>query len=720
MNGWLGPQAAFHSLGHDCAAMPSYFYHLKFEIYQTLRPDVQGPDPFHQSRGLWLPTGNASVFDDLPAHSVRDQRVEIPIPSSKAYHQLSAGSANAEVKADVKAGPAVIDCGPRATVKSKEKKIEILTERQWLLRTDSFPPPSSAAAIHPQFAVKDWRFGRVSIETVDLTSQDNMAGEASKSGTSAAPTLGPSFAGAGTTTRAAYHSLSAHKTELGWGIVHFYREGEETPALNELPGNDGNGEGVESSGPDCTTLCIPAVPAYMSPGDFLGFVGEQWRDDISHCRMVMSSRLNRYLVLLKFRDGERAKSYRKAFDGKVFNAMEPEVCHVVFVRSITFEAPKSPRGSGMMPATTSASVSSSLKPFPPPTPSLVELPTCAVCLERMDETNGLMTIPCSHIFHCNCLQNWKSPGCPICRFTNTSSNTAVADPNDPLSQPFGSSASNLCSVCDCTDDLWICLICGYVGCGRYKGGHAKEHWKQTAHSFSLELETQHVWDYAGDMWVHRLIRDKGDGKVVELPGRSDQNQPQDEDVVPRAKLESIGLEYTHLITSQLESQRAYYEGLISKMADKASSASATAEAALLKGSEALEKFTLLEKEHNALSKETVPQLERELERSVAKATKAEALARNLGKSLQEEKGINAGLMKRIDHLGSRNETLQKQVEELTKENEGLKEMNHDLSMFISGQEKLKQMEDDGQVGEGELEGSSVVVSGKKGRRRGKP
>lgn len=302
--------------------MPSYFYHLKFEIYQTLRPDVEGPDTLHQSRGLWLPAGNASVFDDLPAHSVRDQRVGIPIPSPKTYHQLPAGLANAEAKADAKAGPAVIDCGPRATVKSKEKKIEILTERQWLLRTDSFPPPSSAAAIHPQFAVKDWRFGRVSIETVDLTSQDNMAGEASKSGTSAAPTLGPSFAGAGTTTRAAYHSLSAHKTELGWGIVHFYREGEETPALNEPPGNDGNGEGVESSGPDCTTLCIPAVPAYMSPGDFLGFVGEQWRDDISHCRMVMSSRLNRYLVLLKFRDRERAKSYRKAFDGKVFNAME--------------------------------------------------------------------------------------------------------------------------------------------------------------------------------------------------------------------------------------------------------------------------------------------------------------------------------------------------------------------------------------------------------------
>lgn len=95
----------------------------------------------------------------------------------------------------------------------------------------------------------------------------------------------------------------------------------------------------------------------------------------------------------------------------------------------------------------------------------------------------------------------------------------------------------------------MCVICGVVGCGRYglhflqlawspvtinyilvlenhfsllntycryKGAHARTHWEETDHCYSLELETQRVWDYAGDNYVHRLIQSKTDGKLVEL------------------------------------------------------------------------------------------------------------------------------------------------------------------------------------------------------------
>ncbi|XP_044716266.1 BRCA1-associated protein 2 domain-containing protein [Hirsutella rhossiliensis] len=519
-----------------------------------------------------------------------------------------------------------------------------------------------------------------------------MPGETSKAGPSAAPTLGPSFGGAGTATKAKFLPRETKNTELGWGVVHFYRDGQESPLLDApQPGEDGPEREDTSTADACSTLCIPAVPAYMTPGDFMGFLGDRWTGDISHCRMVMTSSMNRYLVLLKFRDGGRAKHWRREFDGKVFNSMESQVCHVVFVKSITFETPTRPRRNDQSVASSSSAVSNSLKPFPPPPPNLIELPTCP---------------------------NWKGAGCPVCRFTNTSSEVGSSDADNPYSQPFGSSASNLCSVCDCTDDLWICLICGYVGCGRYKGGHAKDHWKETAHSFALELETQHVWDYAGDMWVHRLIRDKGDGKVVELPGRSSHSgQREDEDVVPRAKLENIGLEYTHLITSQLESQRAYYEEMISKAVDKAAKASAVAESSAAQSSETMARLTSLEEKHRVLSMDTVPHLERDLEREKKKAGKAEGLARSLGKSLQEEKRVNEGLMKRIEHLGADNETVRKQLDALREENAELKEMNRDLSMFISGQEKLQELEREGKVEEGELAEGSMSVPEKKGRRR---
>ncbi|KAJ3467310.1 hypothetical protein MRS44_004874 [Fusarium solani] len=625
--------------GRNRQAMPSYFYHLKFELYPTPNPVIAGVVNTADRKDIWLPPPEASIFDDFPSHPRPDRRTshQIPLFSSPRRESPSSSPSPFTEQGSPSSTPGVIDCGTaaRVPVKGTERKIEILSERQWLERTNSFPPPHSSAAIRPQNAVKDWRFGRVSIETVDLQLGHIMAGETSRAGPSAAPSLGPTFGGAGTATKAKFLPLETKNTEVGWGVVHFYRDGEETHGMGEAEHHEDGAE--ESKDIDYTTLCIPAVPAYMSPGDLMGFVGEKWRSDISHCRMVMTSKMNRYLVLLKFRDNGRAKQWRREFDGKVFNTME----------------------------------------------------------------------------------NWKGAGCPVCRFTNTSLD-ADSDPSNPYTQPFGSGASNLCSICDCADDLWICLICGYVGCGRYKGGHAKDHWKETAHSFALELETQHVWDYAGDMWVHRLIRDKGDGKVVELPGRNRSvGHLEEEDVVPRAKLDSIGLEYTHLITSQLESQRAYYEEMIRKAVDKASMASAAAEDAARRASQAMEKLALLDEKYTTLSKETIPELEKELARERNKASKSETLARNFGKAVQEEKRLNEGLMKRIEHLNADHESISRQLEELKAENADLKEMNRDLSMFISGQEKLKELENEGKIEEGELEGGSASVPEKKGRRRGK-
>ena len=417
------------------------------------------------------------------------------------------------------------------------------------------------------------------------------------------------------------------------------------------------------------------------------------------------------------------------YERELTSSDQAEICHVTFIKSITVETPSQPNDSGSNlnsdpfgPSSASGLVSS-LKPFPPPTPSLIELPTCPVCLERMDDTTGLMTILCQHVFHCTCLQTWKGSGCPVCRATNPA---PASDPNDPYSQPFGSDASNLCSVCDCTDDLWICLICGNVGCGRYKGGHAKDHWKETAHSFSLELETQHVWDYAGDMWVHRLIRDKGDGKVVELPSNANRlrdgpgggQRDADEDVVPRAKLDNIGMEYTHLLTSQLESQRIYFEEMVNKAADKASKASAAAETASSQAQEAMRELRSLRAEHRTLKTETIPALERDVERERKRADKSTELARKLGQALQEEKKVSEGLLARVEHVNKEMEVVRKQMLELKVENEDLKDTNRDLTMFISGQEKLKELEEEGKVAEGELEAGTVSVPEER-RRKGK-
>lgn len=265
-----------------------------------------------------------------------------------------------------------------------------------------------------------------------------------------------------------------------------------------------------------------------------------------------------------------------------------------------------------------------------------------------------------------------------------------------------------------------------MGCGRYKGGHAKEHWKDSAHNFALEIETQHVWDYADDLWVHRLIRDKGDGKVVELPsasrgsGLGSRGSHGDMDMVPREKLEAIGMEYTHLLTSQLESQRVYFEDLVSKAVAKASAASSAATLATSQAEEAVGKLAELEISHKHLRDEIVVGLERDLAREKKRAEKSSEVARGLGKSLMEEKKVSEGLMERIGHINAGMMGMSKELSGLKEENEELKEQNRDLLFSITAGEKLKSMQEEGEEGlEEDIEGGTLSLPPeKKGKGRG--
>ncbi|KAK4127214.1 hypothetical protein N657DRAFT_565319 [Parathielavia appendiculata] len=761
--------------------MPPYYYHLKFELYATGDPTTDasaanqtvvnnsGDRPYRDD--IWIPSPGASIFDDLPSHPRRNRQQPIPHrwqqwkrgldngvfgfgggEDGGGYSGVKGNAAGTYGIAAAGTNSRVIDCGAqRGRTHETDGYVGRPSERRARERS---PPPRVADGIGADKAVNDWRFGTVRIESFDLAAAElteegykagNTETASKREGDSVmqtatpAASLGPNLGGMGLATKARYVPLETKNTEAGWGIVHLYRERDESSAMAGAPEvlgglAEGASQGQDGSAGDDegTILCIPAVPSYMSPSDFLGFIGEKWRGYVTHYRMIMTSRMSRYMVLMKFRDNRRAREWRKEFDGKPFDSVETEICHVTFIKSITVETPgqtstQRKHSEGNNDHFSPTSPVSSLKPFPPPTPNLIELPTCAVCLERMDDTTGLMTILCQHVFHCTCLQTWKGSGCPVCRATNPKP-THDYDLENPYSQPFGSGVANICNNCNCTDDLWICLICGNVGCGRYNGGHAKEHWKLTAHSFSLELETQHVWDYAGDMWVHRLIRDKGDGKIVELPRHSNNTSDRQpgggaaqEDVVPRAKLDSIGMEYTHLLTSQLESQRIYFEEMVIKAADKAAKASAAAESASDQAAEALKQLASLREEHRVLKNETVPSLERELAREKSRAAKSAELARGLGKALQEEKEVSAGLMKRIEHLKAESEGNGKMLEQLRAENEELKEMNRDLTMFISGQEKLREMEKEGMVEQGELEEGTVGVAEGSGggKRKGK-
>ncbi|KAL5615154.1 hypothetical protein BROUX41_005211 [Berkeleyomyces rouxiae] len=542
------------------------------------------------------------------------------------------------------------------------------------------------------------------------------AGEASSSSQPHAPAfldLGPTLGGLGLATKAHFQTIYANDADTDWGVVHIYRQGTQKPDIKR-PLNISKLRPQPEALRQSTILCIPDVPSCTSHGEVLRFVGDVWAENVSHIRMVTTENVSHDLMLLKLRDWDTASRFRKEFNGRQLNDRTTEPCRVFFVKSIEVESTTEPNETHL------SSSSTTPRPFVPSIPSLPDIPICPVCLERMDDTSGLITIACQHIFHCTCLQKWQDGGCPVCRFAS------AADDYIPGAQPFGQDVSNLCSVCDCTSDLWICLICGHVGCGRYKGAHAKDHWKETAHNFALEIETQYVWDYGDDKWVHRFIREKGNGKLVELPDRhlsrpgqtsAEQDEPkEEEETVPLEKYEAMAMEYTQMLGNQLESQRIYYEDLVSKTMEKATKAAESAESSKAQVQALTSDVDRLNATIKGL-KEDVVRLTRGMDHEAARAAKAQDLARSLGKSLQEEKEVNKGLMRRIEHVTAKNETYEGQLQGMKTEMAGLQEMNHDLTMFISGQEKLREMENEGKIDREEMEGASTSAPTKNRRRK---
>ncbi|KAJ7623498.1 hypothetical protein FB45DRAFT_107228 [Roridomyces roridus] len=529
---------------------------------------------------------------------------------------------------------------------------------------------------------KDYRLGPIRIDWVDFGMSDKQAtsaGKAREHGREpAAATFIPKESGS---------------TNLPEGIIHLFREGaeEHTKSPSSVTADSPEFDGV--------MLGVLAVPSWMAPSDFLAFVAPA-ADGMTHLRIIRDSVPNRSIVVIKFKNPVDASEFAEAYNGKPFNSMEPEICHVVRVISVTMDA-EDPALSRL--ASTQA---------------LHEIPTCPVCLERMDSAvTGLITVPCSHTFHCMCLSKWGDSRCPVCRYSQTLMSSHPASASSTRSIPFSNPSAptlSACSSCGSTTNLWICLICGNIGCGRYGRAHAQAHYQSTTHLYALELETQRVWDYAGDGYVHRLIQNKADGKLVELPSASSSLGantrdgglgPSAADALSAEKIEAIGIEYSYLLTSQLDSQREYYEEQANEL---------KAQVGELRG--ILERLgTEFEKDKAATRDELAQKRQEEDERMASlmkDKTKAESradklmeLARRLEKELSAERAVSEGLLKNLGKAKERAEQSEKEKNASAAKIEDLEDQLRDVMFSLEAQTRIEQ----GGGVEAEAAGGSIGV-----------
>ncbi|KAJ9445293.1 BRCA1-associated protein-like protein 2 [Diplonema papillatum] len=398
-------------------------------------------------------------------------------------------------------------------------------------------------------------------------------------------------------------------------------------AVTVVPGNDAQNviayfvgdprtqrheRGLLPVGTSGDTLCVENIPKFVAPSEFLGHIASH-RRYITHLRILgCSSNTAQYAVVIQFDSSSAADRVRSQYHRKPLSALGSEV---LFIRYIDRDAWATQRLSTSSPpypistetlSTDAETDPSSAKSKPsdakpraparaqkddrdpapgPPAPpvgdgaavsdqkcpvvslnlAIEKSMTCPVCLEDLltpakdpssplsDEYcvsgTSLWTTMCGHTGHLTCLQEYDgSKGCPVCRF----------NPAD-----LGMECSEL--GCNEVEPLWMCLVCGHLGCGRYQHGHAEDHYRTTAHTYCLDVYTGSVWDYAGDGFVHRLVANSADGKLVESTysrtGRT-QETLDVEDAKFESQVEAVEDTYSRLLENQLGSVREYYVKLL--------------------------------------------------------------------------------------------------------------------------------------------------------------
>ena len=310
--------------------MPSYFYHLIFELCPY--PDGDPVRPEREQGNPEIPAPGTDIFRNIrasPRHQSREN-------SQSTYHKPSESShpldhLSRQKTKDTQIQPSTV---PKSTLPWRGEAT--IQEHSSRLHGTSLHSQSRQLPIK-QSALKtnDWRYARVSIESIDMITVKTQSEETTKRESASNISDGIGAGPSGLATKGRYIPSEPANSEVGWGIVHLYRDTEETPGLYDddptkrrslVNGNSSynrkKADTATFKEEECTTLCVLAVPSYLTPSDFLGFVGEKTRDEVTHFRMIRSAKVSRYMVLMKFRSVKKAREWRQEWNGKAFNSME--------------------------------------------------------------------------------------------------------------------------------------------------------------------------------------------------------------------------------------------------------------------------------------------------------------------------------------------------------------------------------------------------------------
>jgi BRCA1-associated protein len=280
--------------------MPEFFFHISVELFADTQPTGEEAD---KASIAWS-SGVQALSPFLSSRKRTSSHTKRSTDPSRAFYAT-------------------------AESRSSRKPTEHLGERV------NSSPDESQTRYFPasRIAPDDKRLDHIYVESTNTSAKDS---KSTKMNADSHINKGIGTSANGLQTKGRYEPLDQQVTDSVWGVVHLYRDADETPdlygdSLLSKPSNPWYSRASKdtkstfhpaAADQDCTTLCILAVPSYLAPSDFLGFIGEETREQASHFRMIRTARANRYMVLIKFRDGKLARNWQKAWNGKVYNSME--------------------------------------------------------------------------------------------------------------------------------------------------------------------------------------------------------------------------------------------------------------------------------------------------------------------------------------------------------------------------------------------------------------
>eukprot|EP01125_Pyxidicula_operculata_P009452 TRINITY_DN3119_c0_g3_i1.p1 TRINITY_DN3119_c0_g3~~TRINITY_DN3119_c0_g3_i1.p1 ORF type:complete len:525 (+),score=122.74 TRINITY_DN3119_c0_g3_i1:922-2496(+) len=459
-------------------------------------------------------------------------------------------------------------------------------------------------------------------------------------------------------------------------------------------------------------VMVIAVPEIMDISSFLEFV-KPYNQKLQSCYFIGDSNPSRYIVLLLFKDIKYSEQFYVEYNGKIFSHSMPEVCYTGFVEELIFAntsvsiSNNSPNKSGASRSKSSddddddddegvreesdfetiKKVYSKKRYF--------ELPNCPNCLERVDASvSGILTVVCQHLFHCACVTRWReNNNCRSCRIISSLSPPQLNTRSEKSDTPVPN-VDIMCNSCNIKENLWICLVCAFIGCSRYKNKHSEEHFMVSNHTYALEVDTQRIWDYIRDSYVHRLVTNQYDGKIVQIPDFDWETEYANtirKDITTKGKKENE-LEWYYLLEAHLETQKRFFEERISHLEKQNQ-----------------EKIIRLEQEFTKLNEEkieTMKKIEAIESQKVDLESKTKDLEHkmeNVKKETSKLQKINSSMESTQHNFKTKVEvTEQEIIESDTMKDEKIRELEEqirDLKFFIDAQMKLTSQQNiqDGQI-----------------------